>query len=230
MNQKLRILLLFSILSSTTFAQNSEDGDWNYKNFETKFLTYNPIQTEGVSEKDFSDGQMIVSETKRKVASKPENFTYTDYWNITTAFYSLNEKKEIWEISLKKIAESSKGCGLLSSTKEQARFYNNSKELYESLLKTCALFPQESDKFDFSDYISKNQLNKDLVSLIRMIDEDDQRFRHLNNMKKQQPLDEKVQILIDSLFQSHGTYIGKSLVGTNMTMSCFSLYNIQMWR
>lgn len=221
MDKKRFTLLLFSICILNTFGQDSETGGWDHENFESRFLAYEPVQKEGVSDKDFSFGEMVVSETKKNVGGNTTNFNYADYWNITTALYSLNEKKEIWEISLKKIGESRGGCDYLISFKEQSRFYHDSKELYDSLVKNCGSLPKEDTKFDFSEYVNNNQLDMKLVSLMKKIGEDDQKYRKLNIMEKQYPLDKKNQILIDSLFQNSQTYIGKSLVGGK--------YDIVMW-
>ena len=212
-------LFLFCILFVS--GQDSESKDWNYDNFESKFLAYEPTQKEGVSDKNFSFGEMIVTNTKKQLESDNNKFNAADYLNITTALYALNEKKETWEISLKKMGQSKKGCEYLTAFKEDVNFYKDSKELYDSLIKNCMALPKEDSKFDFSDYVNKNNLNIKLVSTIKKIGEDDQKYRKLRNMEKQYPLDIQNQILIDSLFQVNQTYIGKSLVGDK--------YDAVMW-
>ncbi len=204
-------LFLFCILNVS--GQESVTRDWNYDNFESKFLAYEPVQKEGVSDKNFSFGEMIITDTKKQLERDNYRFNAADYLNITTALYALNEKKETWEISLKKMSQAEKGCEYLISFKEHVKFYKDSKELYESLVENCRALPKEDSKFDFSDYISQNKLNIKLVSLIKKIREDDQKYRKIKNMEKQYPLDIQNQILIDSLFQINQTYIGKSLVG-----------------
>ncbi|USD24757.1 hypothetical protein [Flagellimonas marinaquae] len=174
-----------------------------------------------MSDKNFSFGEMIVTNTKKQLESDNYKFNAADYLNITTALYALNEKKETWEISLKKMSESEKGCEYLTAYKKDVNFYKDSKELYDSLIKNCGALPKEDSKFDFSDYVNKNQLNIKLVSTIKKIGEDDQKYRKLRDMEKQYPLDIQNQILIDSLFQVNQTYIGKSLVGDK--------YDAVMW-
>lgn len=212
-------LFLFYILFVS--GQDSESRGWNYDNFESKFLAYEPTQKEGVSDKNFSFGEMIVTNTKKQLESDNYKFNAADYLNITTALYALNEKKETWEISLKKMSESEKGCEYLTAYKKDVNFYKDSKELYDLLIKNCGALPKEDSKFDFSDYVNKNHLNIKLVSTIKKIGEDDQKYRKLRDMEKQYPLDIQNQILIDSLFQVNQTYIGKSLVGDK--------YDAVMW-
>lgn len=214
-------MLIIVFCGLKAYGQNTGNKSWNYKNFESKFLVYEPSKKEGVSDKDFSFGQMVVSETKKSIDNNSENFNHSDYWNITTALYSLNEEKEIWEIPLKKLAETRGGCEYLISFKERARFYEESKELYESLIKNCESQLKEEKVFDLSKYVKENLLDLGLVSLIKKIGEDDQKYRDLNKIERQHQLDSRNQILIDSLFKKHKTYIGKTLVGEK--------YNVVMW-
>ena len=214
----LPLFLLFNLFVS---GQESETGDWNYDNFESKFLAFEPIQKEGVSDKNFSFGEMIVTNTKKQLERDNFKFNTADYLNITSALYALNEKKEIWEISLKKMSQSEKGCEYLTSFKKDLKFYIDSKELYDSLVMNCKALPKVDSKFDLSEYIYKNNLDIKLVTTIKKIGEDDQKYRKTRNMETQYPLDIQNQILIDSLFQINGTYIGKSLVGDK--------YGIVMW-
>lgn len=203
-------VLIFFIISINCSGQSN---NWTHENFESKFITYVPVKKENVSDKNFSFGEMVVLETKKNIKGKPENFNYADYWNATTALYALNEEKEIWKISLRKMGESKGGCEYLESFKEQSRFYNDSKELYDSLILKCSSFLNQKEiAFDLSDYTKKNGLDFELVNIIKSMSDNDQKFRSLD-MEKQHDIDFKNQKIIDSLFQSYKTYIGKSLVG-----------------
>ena len=220
--------ILFLVISINCIGQGN---DWTYENFESKFISYVPTKKENVSNNNFSYGELVIVETKKNIKNKPENFNYANYWNITNALYALNEKKEIWEISLKKLGESKDGCEYLESFKEQAKFYNDSKELYDYLILKCSSFLNEKEiEFNLSEYVKKNQLDLELVKLIKNVSENDQKFRSAD-MGKQHEFDFKNQKIIDSLFDNYKTYIGKSLVGDKYQVAMWSVIqhsNIEM--
>ena len=60
--------------------------------------------------------------------------------------------------------------------------------------------------------MKKNQLDFELVNIIKSVSENDQKYRTAD-MEKQHDIDFKNQKIIDSLFINHKTYIGKTLVG-----------------
>ena len=75
---------------------------------------------------------------------------------------------------------------------------------------------EEKDTFSLNSYCKKNGLDKNLVQLMRSIEQDDQRYRvqdYMKNLAKQTELDSLNLQIIDSLYNKHGAYIGKSLVG-----------------
>lgn len=228
MTREKTFILIFFIISINCFGQSN---NWTNENFESKFITYVPVKKENVSNKNFSFGEMVISETKKNIKNKPENFNYADYWNVTTALYALNENKEIWEISLRKLGESKDGCEYLESFKEQSRFYYDSKELYDSLILNCSSFLKKKEiELSLSEYVKINQLDFELVNIIKSISEDDQKYRSAD-MEKQHDLDFKNQKIIDSLFINHKTYIGKSLVGDKYQSAMWAVIqhsNIEM--
>jgi len=220
------VILLTLFISLNCYGQETNEIKFTYENFEKEFLKYLPTQKEGVSDKSFSFGQMVVSETKKQVENNISKFNVADYWNIVTAFYSLKESKDVWSIAFKKMAESDGSCEYLKSFKDRARFYEDIKELYDEYLIKCTQNLANSDnvKFDLDKYIDKNKLNNGLVKLIQKIKLDDQKYRKADEkiFKLKQPeLDKKNEILIDSLYSKYKTYIGKSLVGER--------FNSVMW-
>lgn len=75
---------------------------------------------------------------------------------------------------------------------------------------------EESTEVDLKAYSSENNLDYNLVELISNISKLDQEYRSSEEkiyLKKQPALDKRNQKLIDSLFNKHQKYIGKTLVG-----------------
>lgn len=185
------------------------------ENFETEFLNYKPIQKKDVSEKDFKWAQFVISETKKSIKEKNENYNVAHYWNITTALDKLDETKENLKLVFIKMANSEGGCYYVTSFKDKIKFDNKIPELYNEYYISCSKKPEEKE-LDIEQYIAENKLNDNLVNLMNKIDIDDQKYRSSDEQtyKTKQPiLDRMNQKLIDSLFNVHKQYIGKTLVG-----------------
>ncbi len=201
-------------------AQEVKAVQFSYENFEEQFLVYQPLQKETVSDRDFGFAQMVIQETKKAVKNDPDNFNVGDYCNITTAFSVLDESREHLEMAFKKMVQAEGSCEYLIKLKDKLRFYQEIPDLYERYLKQCLEQAPTSDTFDLQAYTQEHQLDSKLVKLIQQVDVDDQKFReeidflkNANLIQKQATLDQKNQKLIDSLYQSHQTYVGKFLVG-----------------
>ena len=174
MKKTFLIISIFSILNN--YAQTTS---FSYENFEKEFFNYQPIQKSDVTDKNFSFGKMVITNTKEFITNDKRNFTVSDYWNITTAFYSLKEDRENLLIAFNKMVESEGACEYLESFKERANFYNEIKAIYDKHLNKCKqnLTIAKKDDFDLSVYITDNKLNKKLTELIDKINNDDQKFR-----------------------------------------------------
>lgn len=209
---------------------------WSSENFENLFLNYSPERKEGVSDDNFSFGKMVVSETQKIIQTDTLGFNVARYWNITTAFYALKERKEIWLISFNKMANSKGSCEYLESYKESARFYSEIEDLYNERLNNCKnnIEYLNSKNFDLDKYISKNELNRELVELFQKITFDDQKYRnddYQSNHELQTELDKKNIMKIDSLYKKYNAYVGKSLVGNRFEPAMWAVIqhsNLQM--
>lgn len=208
------VLCLITItLSLPAFAQAVE---FSYDNFEEEFMNYIPVQREGVSSKDFSYGKMIVEQTKQAVKNDRTCYCVSDYWNITTAFYVLNESKEHISIAFTKMAKSEGSHEYILPYRDRVKFDDAIPELYDYYYRKFKNSSPDWEHFDLDTYINANGLNAELVKLMSSIRDDDQKYRRENpsEFKAKQPaLDKRNQQLIDSLYEVHKTYIGRSLVG-----------------
>lgn len=204
------------------------------KNFETEFLNYQPLQKNGVSDKDFEWAEFVISETKKSIIEKDGKYNVAHYWNIISAFDKLDKDKVTLEIVFIKLANSDGACDYITSFKDKVQFDDKIPNLYNQYYNSCSNEEVKTNHFDIEDYILKNNLNESLVKLISKIDDDDQKYRSSDEQtfKTEQPaLDKKNQILIDSLYYVHKRYIGKSLVGKKFEYVMWSVVqhsNIEM--
>ncbi len=204
------ILLTFSISKA-----QSHEIVFTVKNFESEFLRYEPIKRYNVSDKDFEWAQFVISETKKSVNDKEGHYNVAHYWNITTAFDKLDETKENLKLVFIKMANSEGGCKYVTSFKDKIKFDDKIPELYNEYYVSCSNKP-EAKELDIEHYIRDNKLNTSLVKLIKTINLNDVKYRDSDEQTyrtKQPNLDKVNQKLIDSLYNVHEQYIGKTLVG-----------------
>lgn len=189
---------------------------FNTENFETDFLNYKPVQKNDVSEKDFEWAKFVISETKKDIKDKSENYNVAHYWNILSAFDKLQENKATLKLVFTKMANSKGSCGYITSFKDEFKFVDKIPKLYNQYYKECKNKEKYQTEFNIDEYISDNKLNSSLVKLINTISLNDQKFRGSDEQTfktKQPKLDEQNEKLIDSLLTEHKQYIGRSLVG-----------------
>jgi hypothetical protein len=92
--------------------------------------------------------------------------------------------------------------------------YDIIREDYNKELKKCKSVVDK--EFDITEYCKTNSLDLTLVKEINRIDFDDQKYRTKSSSElqsKQKQLDNQNQKKIDSLFNAHKSYVGKTLVG-----------------
>ncbi len=209
--------LIISIFLAFNFCKaQSTNITLTDKNFENDFLNYKPLQKKGISDKDYEWAQFVISETKKSIREKDGNYNVTHYWNIISAFDKLNLDKVTLEIVFIKLANSDGGCDYITSFKDKVQFDDKIPNLYNQYYDRCLNKEVKTNRFNIEDYILKNNLNGSLLKLISKIDYDDQKYRSSDEQTfktKQPAVDKKNQILIDSLYNIHKQYIGKSLVG-----------------
>jgi hypothetical protein len=195
---------------------HAQDVVFSFDNFENEFMNYTPVQRDGLSSKDFSYGKMIVEQTKKAVTNDRTCFCVSDYWNITTAFYVLNESKEHISIAFTKMAESDGSHEYILPYRDRVEFDDAIPKLYDYYYQKLKNSSYAEEHFDLDAYIQTNGLNAKLVKLISSIRDRDQEYRRENQSEfkaKQPVLDKRNQELIDSLFGVYKIYIGRSLVG-----------------
>lgn len=207
------VIIILIITTSLCCNAQTDKIKFTHENFEEQILKYIPKQNE-ISKSKFSDGLKFLNETKQRVRKNNKRFDLTDYWNILTIFNNFNETDENIEIAFQKFSEIEGSCEYLISFKSMFNLYKESIRIkMVEQTKLC----ESTDNIgkngvDIEEYIEKRQLNKSLVELIQVIGTNDQ--KHRNDHSAQKVIDEKNQILIDSLYKVYKTYIGKTLVGS----------------
>ncbi|KFC19543.1 hypothetical protein IO90_09670 [Chryseobacterium sp. FH1] len=189
-------------------------------NFENQILNYNPNKIPFVSDKDYNYGIMILKETRDSVKNKPENFNLADYFNILMAFLKLNETNENINVAFKKFVNAKGSCEYIlafESSFKNSPNYDIIRENYNQQIAKCQSNTEVEKELDISEYSRSNHLNFYLVEKIYNIGINDQKYRSSDRKNglsdSQQVLDKKNQAIIDSLYKTHKTYIGRSLVG-----------------
>jgi hypothetical protein len=214
MKQILIITVLFFAISCK--AQKNNENEFTYENFGSEILKFEPTKKSGVSENDFKKGVFKLNQTKTAVKNNPKNFTYADYWNITMAFVNLDETNKNIEIAFKKAInlDSTSVCGIIKT-------FGNSKldikipGTFNSFIESCDNH-QISMPFDTKKYSEKNNLDLALIQKINQVNIDDQKYRNEKSKElqlKQHKLDNENQEIINSLYNKHKTYLGRTLVG-----------------
>jgi len=218
------LLFIILVISSSCKSQESNQTEFTYENFDTVFLNYEPFKNNDVSKKDYEWAKFVISQTHQALKNDVANYNTAHYWNIMSALDALKEDKLILKIAFKKLAESEGSCTYILNYQDKVSFDETLPELFEKYYLQCESNQVIEVEFNIEKYISENQLNPKLVRLIQEIDLNDQKYRGADEetFKSKQPeLDKRNAILIDSLFNKYGTYIGKSLVGEK--------FNSVMW-
>ncbi len=210
--------LMFLLLLGTSFSISAQ-REFSEDNFAHQVLYYEPEQR--VSDKDFSYAKMILSETKKATEMNPQNFNLADYFNVLSAFLTLQEDQELLELAFKKFVKSSGSCEYILEFEEdflERDKYAPVRDLYEPELERCKLNPKANREFDPESYAAKNGFDPSLVKAMFMIKLQDEKYRKkIGELDpRQTELDENNQVLIDTFYTHAGTYIGRSLVGEDL--------------
>lgn len=211
------ILILFTISQFSCNAQNR--AELKYDNFENQFLSYEPIQNSQISKEDFDYASMIIKETKSATKNNPDNFNLSDYFNILSAFLTLKESEENIKTAFNKFKNADGSCEYVlsfeNSINKNAKF-DIIRADYLEKLKDCKQDSNVENKFNIEEYCKTNNLDLALVKKIHQVKIDDQKYRNESSeeLKSEQlKLDKKNQEIINSLYNKHNIYLGKSLVG-----------------
>lgn len=190
-----------------------------------------PDQKDGMSDEDYVKHINFLKSIyedyryKQKYPDKRKEFSTAVPWNLAIAYSRLQEPKEkIFCLLCKE--EEERGIEML------AQHFNNydadENPLNLSMIEIDSLvkryqpyFSQITEQKSTPGSIvwAKDTLDQELISLMKSIVEQDQKYRSegtdyfMKNLKKQTEIDSINIIKIDSLYDNYGTYIGRSLVG-----------------
>ena len=224
MRNKMKQIIILMILVTTISCkgQDSNQAEFTYENFENEILKYEPIKRENVSDKDYNHGIMILSETKNYVKNDPNNFNRSDYFNILSCFLSFKENKETINIAFEKFKNSEGSCEYFLDKK---LFKSPKYDIVREEITKQRLVCEQSTPLDLNEYSQKNNFDINLIMIINEISISDNKYRkdETTDWSKQSLLDKKNQILIDSLFNKYGRYIGKSFVGEKFDFVMWSV-------
>lgn len=209
------ITLILLVISCQSFSQQ----DYS---FEKIVINYKISKDENIISPNFKKGKFIFEQTIRQINNDTLNFSFVTYWNVMMSFYCLGEDKSLVRTAFSK-AYSSNPNEICSLLKYYIKSKNGDKK-YNALIKVVPQINsinceniKKNKKFDISNYCEENKLDKNIVFLIKDIEQNDQKFRknkvYSKNVKHQKVLDSLNLKIIDSLYKKYNTYIGKSLVG-----------------
>ncbi|MEM5564335.1 hypothetical protein WNY78_04440 [Psychroserpens sp. AS72] len=214
--------LFFIILALLTFNAGAQSNKivLTEMNFDTEFLKYEAIQKDIVSKENFDYAEMILSQTRKKLKNDIKNYNVTHYWNIATAFSTLNESKENIEIVFKKATKSKGVCEYFKSFKDVPNHFSEDiPDLYKKEEQKCMKKLDTVEPLNPIVYSNKYGYDLKLIQLINQVDLDDKKFRnsdYANNISKQSELDKKNQKIIDSLYNKYKSYLGTSATGKKL--------------
>lgn len=217
MNYYILIQLLFLNISCNT--QN--EFQFSLEHFEEEIIAYQPVQNSSLSKKDFDHGSFIIKETQKATKGNPKNFNRADYFNILSAFLTLKESKANIKIAFEKFRQSEGSCEYFIEFEkivETNTKYDLIRADYAEQLKKCQATALPKKLVDLSEYSKEHHLNLALVKCMDHLNTLDQMHRTQASKKaaeQQKKLDLQNQAVVDSLYQIHQTYIGKSLVGAS---------------
>ena len=206
------LIIFFLITTSVAFSQETI---FTFENFENEFLKYEPVQKENVSDYKFDFGKNVIEETKKSIANNGV-FKFGNYWNIAKAFSTLKENKKHIEIAFLKATKFDNICEYIKLWENEKNHFNRDiPETYNLQKEKCKSTLITESKIDLKGYSSENNFDFELIKLINKVSLNDKKYRYGDKdfETKQPELDKKNQIIIDSLYKVHKTYIGKSLVG-----------------
>lgn len=207
---KFLLFLLFLMINCEAYLQNENK-------LENKIINLIILKNPMVTDINFNKGKYIYQQTIEELKKNSYKFSYIDYWNFTLALTYLDENREVVEYCFKKAYDmnSENVCVILN------RVYYSQDEISVLLQNKLLILPATLN------ICNKKKINKindeeniivkdNITKLIVEIQKNDQRYRgedFNSNIEKQNLLDRINQFKIDSLFNEHKEYIGKSHVG-----------------
>lgn len=213
-----------TLLLALSFLLSAQDSatPFTESGFESQVLDYAPPHREGVDDKAYEFGTMVLRETVRQTNDDTGNFTVSDYFNVLTGFLSLQESEEAINLAFERFLRAPGACEYLRYFYEE---HIKNKEKYAPIILRWEVEMARCvetgegimENLDAEQYAKENGFDLPLVLLLDEVAERDRRHRKKKyDADKQMPLDRENERIIDSLYLAHGDYVGRSLVGEKM--------------
>ena len=187
------------------------------RNFEEQILSYKPKMNSKITEDEFA--KMVIRETKVAVRGDADSFNLADYFNVLTAFLSLNESQENIDLAYEKFKNSEGSCEYYISFADdiiQRETYEPLRERWMKRVEICGGEKVEKAVFSAEAYCNDHSLDLTLINKLQEIYEKDQKYRvngYEENSQHQAKLDHENQLIIEELYSEYGSYLGISLAG-----------------
>ena len=215
MRYSLLPIFLFAFIQ---LSAQKETPVFTESNFEAKILAFGPTQRADVSTKTFDFAAMVLRETVAATKGNAKDFNRADYFNVLTALLSLQEPKEVIDLAFYKFRTSEGSCEYFlefNDVVEDKGTYLPIIERWHDAALDCKVDAGDAAaSTDPTKYALDQNLDPGLVRLIAKVNDRDQQHRKGTYApEKQTPLDRENEKVIDSLYEHHSCYIGKTLVG-----------------
>lgn len=217
---KIRYTLALLIIGLTIIEiESPAQSSFTERDFEHQVLDYQPEQR--VSDKAFSYAEMILRETKSATDNNPSNFNVADYFNVLSAFLTLEESDENIQLAFQKFVNAEGSCEYLTNFERKVAETEKYDPIREDFMKEaarCKASPNLHKSFNPDTYAYENGLDASLVKAIYRVKLQDQHYRDAGGDPdpRQMALDRDNQEIIDQLYEERKTYIGRSLVGEEL--------------
>ena len=209
-----KLILITFLLCFNFFSCNGQE-----ESSSEVFLDYFPERRDGVTNERYRKGINSLTNTYEAIKKDSNTFVYADHVNIMDAYKALKEPKEkVLEqlrLAQEKDMMSTAEIFLMMMDRDYFIGYLTDVE-YDSLHHkfTKVLASKKEVELDLQAYAKEGGYDFALVNLMAHLEKTDQTHRGSDSdFSKQPAIDAENIRIIDSLFNYHKTYIGKTLVG-----------------
>ena len=194
-----------------------------------------PINENNVPMSKFTLANTILEETVSQVNERKGSYNYANLWNIAVAYQLLGKEalviKEILNRSKKEdsyyfsltFVNPENSFSKWKGTFTQMEYTNWYKEA-QQIVKSYNVENLNREQSIVIENESENY-NKELVEILTSIRKNDLLYRSSKNidLKKQMELDKRNMKIIDSIYSVHKKYIGKSIVGEDLSSTMWAV-------
>lgn len=217
MKVELLMLLLFLLVSEIAYSQkifknlNSTPIEWHERS-----LSYLKSSIQRFQDKE--------------IKTSRDSFSY--YRNIAAMYKNLGESADtvFKYVDLFLLYDKYMGCQhlvghekLMKESKNGMYYGKLDQQKYLKRLKLCKKYLIKQEQIVNLKIKSDSALDQNMISLIGKMIENDQKYRMEYDYKKQHPLDQQNQILLDSIFSNYG-FPGKSRVSDIYTSDVVTIF------